>query len=216
LKQERNLRYLFYNKKPQVLQNAVIFTEMFIEPSVNSERKGWIEVVCGSMFSGKTEELIRRLKRAIIANKKVEIFKPEIDIRYAEADVVSHDQNKIRSTPISHSENILLLSEGIEVVGIDEAQFFDMELVNVCEKLANKGTRVIVAGLDMDFKGKPFGPIPHLLSIADYITKVHAICVVCGDIALHSYRKTKDEKTVLLGEKESYEPRCRRCFHKKD
>lgn len=188
---------------------------MFIEPSVNKERKGWIEVVCGSMFSGKTEELIRRLKRAIIANKSVEIFKPEIDIRYAEQEVVSHDKNKIRSTPVSHSENILLLSEGIEVVGIDEAQFFDMELVNVCEKLAMKGTRVIVAGLDMDFKGKPFGPIPYLLSIADYITKVHAICVVCGDIAVHSYRTTNSDKTVLLGEKESYEPRCRKCFHHK-
>lgn len=193
----------------------VFLEQMFIEPSVNKERKGWIEVVCGSMFSGKTEELIRRLKRAIIANKSVEIFKPEIDIRYAEQEVVSHDKNKIRSTPVSHSENILLLSEGIEVVGIDEAQFFDMELVNVCEKLAMKGTRVIVAGLDMDFKGKPFGPIPYLLSIADYITKVHAICVVCGDIAVHSYRTTNSDKTVLLGEKESYEPRCRKCFHHK-
>lgn len=189
---------------------------MFIEPTVNKEKKGWIEVVCGSMFSGKTEELIRRLKRATIANKKVEIFKPSIDVRYDEEDVVSHDKNKIQSTPVSHSENILLLAEGIEVVGIDEAQFFDMELVNVCEKLAMRGTRVIVAGLDMDFKGKPFGPIPHLLSIADYITKVHAICVVCGDIALYSYRKSSEEKTVLLGEQESYEPRCRKCYHQKN
>lgn len=188
---------------------------MFIEPSTHHNKKGWIEVVCGSMFSGKTEELIRRLKRAIIANKKVEIFKPEIDTRYDETEVVSHDRNSIRSTPVSHSENILLLSEGIDVVGIDEAQFFDMELVSVCEKLANRGTRVIIAGLDMDFKGKPFGPIPNLLSIADYITKVHAICVNCGDIAVHSYRKTSDDKTVMLGEKESYEPRCRKCFREK-
>ena len=187
---------------------------MFIEPSVNKEQKGWIEVVCGSMFSGKTEELIRRLKRAIIANKKVEIFKPAIDVRYDENEVVSHDQNSIRSTPVSHSENILLLANDVEVVGIDEAQFFDMELVSVCEKLAKRGTRVIIAGLDMDFLGKPFGPMPYLLSIADYITKVHAICVPCGDIAVHSFRKISDEQTVLLGEKESYEPRCRKCFEK--
>jgi thymidine kinase len=187
---------------------------MFIEPSVNKEQKGWIEVVCGSMFSGKTEELIRRLKRAIIANKKVEIFKPAIDVRYDENEVVSHDQNSIRSTPVSHSENILLLANDVEVVGIDEAQFFDKELVSVCEKLAKRGTRVIIAGLDMDFLGKPFGPMPYLLSIADYITKVHAICVPCGDIAVHSFRKISDEQTVLLGEKESYEPRCRKCFEK--
>lgn len=187
---------------------------MFIEPSVNKEQKGWIEVVCGSMFSGKTEELIRRLKRAIIANKKVEIFKPAIDVRYDENEVVSHDQNSIRSTPVSHSENILLLANDVEVVGIDEAQFFDKELVSVCEKLTKRGTRVIIAGLDMDFLGKPFGPMPYLLSIADYITKVHAICVPCGDIAVHSFRKISDEQTVLLGEKESYEPRCRKCFEK--
>ncbi|MCB9256886.1 MAG: thymidine kinase [Chitinophagales bacterium] len=185
---------------------------MFIEPSLNKDKKGWIEVVCGSMFSGKTEELIRRLKRAIIANKSVEIFKPEIDVRYDENEVVSHDKNKIRSTPVSHSENILLLADGVEVVGIDEAQFFDMELVAVCEKLANRGTRVIIAGLDMDFLGKPFGPMPALLSIADYITKVHAICVVCGDIAVHSYRTVSNNKTVMLGEMESYEPRCRKCY----
>ena len=188
---------------------------MFIEPSVNNEKKGWIEVICGSMFSGKTEELIRRLKRATIAKKQVEIFKPEIDTRYDDVEVVSHDQNKIRSTPVSHSENILLLADGVEVIGIDEAQFFDAEIVAVCEKLARKGSRVIVAGLDMDFQGKPFGPMPQLLSIADYITKVHAICMVCGDIAVHSYRKVSDDKTVLLGETESYEPRCRRCFHAK-
>lgn len=186
---------------------------MFIEPTINKEKKGWIEVVCGSMFSGKTEELIRRLKRAIIANKSVEIFKPEIDTRYDETEVVSHDKNKIRSTPVSHSENILLLADGIEVVGIDEAQFFDMELINVCEKLANRGTRVIIAGLDMDFMGKPFGPMPQLLSVADYITKVHAICVTCGDIALNSYRTVANDKTVMLGEMESYEPRCRKCYN---
>ena len=185
---------------------------MFIEPSINKEKKGWIEVVCGSMFSGKTEELIRRLKRATIANKKVEIFKPEIDVRYDENEVVSHDKNSIMSTPVSHSENILLLADGVEVVGIDEAQFFDMELISVCEKLANKGTRVIIAGLDMDFKGKPFGPMPHLLAIADYITKVHAICVPCGDIAMYSFRKVSNDKTVMLGELESYEPRCRKCY----
>lgn len=191
---------------------ACIFTAMFIEPSINKEKKGWIEVVCGSMFSGKTEELIRRLKRATIANKKVEIFKPEIDVRYDDNEVVSHDKNSIMSTPVSHSENILLLADGVEVVGIDEAQFFDMELVGVCEKLAKRGTRVIIAGLDMDFKGKPFGPMPNLLAIADYITKVHAICVPCGDIALHSFRKVNNDKTVMLGEMDSYEPRCRKCY----
>lgn len=185
---------------------------MFIEPTVNRDKKGWIEVVCGSMFSGKTEELIRRLRRAIIANKKVQIFKPELDVRYDEREVVSHDKNSIPSTPVSHSQNILLLADGIEVVGIDEAQFFDMELMSVCENLAKRGTRVIIAGLDMDFQGKPFGPMPYLLSIADYITKVHAICVPCGEIALHSFRKISNEKTVLLGERESYEPRCRKCF----
>jgi thymidine kinase len=188
---------------------------MFIEPlSSSNQRKGWIEVVCGSMFSGKTEELIRRLKRAKIANRQVEIFKPAVDVRYDEVDVVSHDSNSIRSTPITHSENILLMSEGIEVVGIDEAQFMDMELPHVCEKLAKRGVRVIIAGLDMDFEGKPFGPIPSLLAIADYITKVHAICVQCGDIAHFSYRTTADKNRILLGEKDSYEPRCRSCYYK--
>jgi thymidine kinase len=166
------------------------------------------------MFSGKTEELIRRLKRAKIANRQVEIFKPAVDVRYDEVDVVSHDSNSIRSTPITHSENILLMSEGIEVVGIDEAQFMDMELPHVCEKLAKRGVRVIIAGLDMDFEGKPFGPIPSLLAIADYITKVHAICVQCGDIAHFSYRTTADKNRILLGEKDSYEPRCRSCYYK--
>lgn len=186
---------------------------MFIEPHSGVHKKGWIEVVCGSMFSGKTEELIRRLRRAQIANKKVEIFKPSIDTRYDTVNVVSHNATAIRSTPVSHSENILLLSEGIEVVGIDEAQFLDAELPMVCEQLARKGIRVIIAGLDMDFEGKPFGPIPQLLSIADYITKVHAICVKCGDIAHFSYRKSPQKAKILLGEKESYEPRCRNCYY---
>lgn len=189
---------------------------MFIEPFTGTGRKGWIEVVCGSMFSGKTEELIRRLKRAHIANKRVEIFKPNIDTRYDEVNVVSHNANSIRSTPITHSENILLMSEGVEVVGIDEAQFLDAELPRVCEQLAQKGTRVIIAGLDMDFEGRPFGPIPQLLAIADYITKVHAICVKCGDIAHFSYRTSLDKNKILLGEKESYQPRCRSCYYKAD
>lgn len=187
---------------------------MFIEPLSGSGRKGWIEVVCGSMFSGKTEELIRRLKRAHIANKRVEIFKPAVDTRYDVVNVVSHDSNSIRSTPVLHSENILLLAEGIEVVGIDEAQFMDMELPHVCEQIAQRGVRVIVAGLDMDFEGKPFGPVPNLLSIADYITKVHAICVKCGDIAHFSYRTSTEKNKILLGEKDSYEPRCRTCYYK--
>ncbi len=189
---------------------------MFIEPVTGIGRKGWIEVVCGSMFSGKTEELIRRLKRAQIANKRVEIFKPSIDIRYDEINVVSHNANSIRSTPITHSANILLMSEGVDVVGVDEAQFLDAELPSVCEQLAQKGIRVIIAGLDMDFEGRPFGPVPQLLAIADYITKVHAICMKCGDIAHFSYRTSLDKNKILLGEKESYEPRCRTCFYKSE
>jgi thymidine kinase len=187
---------------------------MFIEPSRGKERHGWIEVICGSMFSGKTEELIRRMKRAQIANRKVEIFKPAIDVRYDEIKVVSHDANSIHSTPIEHSGSLLLLSEGIEVVGIDEAQFMDASLPETCEKLAKRGVRVIIAGLDMDFEGKPFGPMPALLSIADYITKVNAICMKCGDIAHFSYRKGSEKGRILLGEKDVYEPRCRTCFYK--
>lgn len=187
---------------------------MFLEPNVNKSKTGWIEVVCGSMFSGKTEELIRRLKRAKIANLKVEIFKPQIDTRYHETEVVSHDSNSIMSTPVSSSQNILLLSNDVEVVGIDEAQFFDEGLPDVCEQLANKGIRVIIAGLDMDFLGRPFGPMPALLAKAEYITKVHAICVRCGALANHSYRLVESDTKVLLGEKESYEPRCRECFNK--
>lgn len=167
------------------------------------------------MFSGKTEELIRRLKRAKIANQKVEIFKPAIDKRYDETNVVSHDANAIQSTPIDNSQTILLLAEGVDVVGIDEAQFFDDQIMYVCEVLALRGTRVIVAGLDMDYLGKPFGQMPYLLSIADYITKLHAICMKCGNIANISYRKTNQEGQVLLGEKDTYEPRCRKCYHEK-
>ncbi|HPH25059.1 MAG TPA: thymidine kinase [Chitinophagaceae bacterium] len=188
---------------------------MFIEPNISGERRGWIEVVCGSMFSGKTEELIRRLKRARIANLKVEIFKPGIDVRYDETKVVSHDANSIQSTPLSNSQEILLLTEGVDVVGIDEAQFFDDEIANVCETLASKGIRVIVAGLDMDYLGNPFGQMPNLLAKADYITKLHAICVRCGNIANISYRLTEQEGQVLLGEKDIYEPRCRVCAAKK-
>lgn len=186
---------------------------MFLESTINSKkRKGSIEVICGSMFSGKTEELIRRLKRAKFAKQKVEIFKPEVDNRYDENAVVSHDDNQIHSTPVPASANIPLLINDEEVVGIDEAQFFDMELVGVCNRLANQGIRIIVAGLDMDFKGQPFGPIPALLATAEYVTKVHAICLRCGNLANHSHRITKEEKLVLLGETESYEPLCRDCF----
>lgn len=189
---------------------------MFIEPKrgrIHEQRTGWIEVVCGSMFSGKTEELIRRLKRAKIAKQKVEIFKPAIDVRYHEIDIVSHNQTAIRSTPVHSSEEILLMTSDCEVVGIDEAQFFDRGIVEVVNKLAENGKRVIIAGLDMDSRGMPFGPMPALMSIAEYVTKVHAICVVCGDIANYSYRKVANEQLVMLGESDSYEARCRKCFH---
>ncbi len=189
---------------------------MFIEnKKYKYEQKGWIEVICGSMFSGKTEELIRRLKRAKIAKLKIEIFKPEIDTRYDEENVVSHDENVVNSTPVQSSSQILLLATSVDVIGIDEAQFFDDELPSVCNQLANKGIRVIVAGLDMDYLGKPFGPIPALLAMAEYVTKVHAICVGCGDIAQHSHRIVTSDKLVVLGEIESYEPLCRACFQKK-
>jgi thymidine kinase len=184
---------------------------MFIEPSLSGERRGWIEVICGSMFSGKTEELIRRLKRVKIANLKAEIFKPAFDTRYDEVKIVSHDTNFIQSSPVESSQTILLLAQDADVVGIDEAQFFDAEITNVCEQLALSGKRVIVAGLDMDYTGKPFGQMPNLLAIADYITKLHAICVKCGNIANISYRKTADASQVFLGEKDVYEPRCRYC-----
>ncbi|MEY4926759.1 MAG: hypothetical protein RI894_1195 [Bacteroidota bacterium] len=187
---------------------------MFLEPNFRAQRAGWIEIVCGSMFSGKTEELIRRLKRARIANQHVEVFKPLIDTRYDAVKVVSHDSNAVQATPIHSSKILLEISDDVEVVGIDEAQFFDMDLVEVSQKLASKGKRVIIAGLDMDYLGKPFGPIPHLLAVAEYITKVHAICAQCGNLATHSYRTIKNNEAVLLGEKESYEPRCRSCYNK--
>lgn len=187
---------------------------MFIEPHLKGEHRGWIEVICGSMFSGKTEELIRRLKRARIANLKVEIFKPAIDTRYDAQNIVSHDEKFIQSTPVANSMNILLLTDDVDVVGIDEAQFFDPGIVDVCEKIAKRGTRVIIAGLDMDYRGKPFGPMPDLLAVAEYITKVHAICMQCGNIASHSFRKINSDSQILLGEKNEYEPRCRSCFLK--
>ncbi len=186
---------------------------MFLEQRGNKkQKKGWIEVVCGSMFSGKTEELIRRLKRAEFAKLKVEIYKPSVDTRYDENDVVSHQGTTIRSTPVPASENILLLANDVDVIGIDEAQFFDDQLPIVCEKLANSGIRVIVAGLDMDFSGKPFGPIPSLLAKAEYVTKVHAICMACGELAQFSHRKIASENLVVLGEVDEYEPLCRKCY----
>ncbi|MFC6102574.1 thymidine kinase [Olivibacter domesticus] len=177
--------------------------------------QGSIEVICGSMFSGKTEELIRRLKRAQIAKLKVEIFKPLVDTRYALSEVVSHDKNSINSTAVESSSTMLLLGTQAQVVGIDEAQFFDDNLPEVCNILANKGIRVIVAGLDMDFKGRPFGPVPALMAIAEHVTKVHAVCVCCGAPANYSYRTSSKEGKVLIGEKESYEPRCRNCYYLK-
>ncbi len=179
-----------------------------------AHRPGRIEVVCGSMFSGKTEELIRRMRRAQFAKQRVEIFKPAIDVRYSEEDVVSHDQKHIQSTPIDSSASILLLATDIDVVGIDEAQFFDEGIVDVCNELAYRGVRVIIAGLDMDFKGKPFGPMPALCAIADDVTKVHAICVHCGALAYVSHRKVDSERRVLLGETQEYEPLCRECYKK--
>lgn len=186
---------------------------MFIEPHIKEGGSGWIEVICGSMFSGKTEELIRRLKRAKIAALKVEIFKPSLDVRFDAAKIVSHDANAIYSTSVDHSQQLLLLAQNIDVVGIDEAQFFDDGLPHVCDMLACRGIRVIVAGLDMDYSEKPFGPMPQLLAKADYITKLHAICVKCGNIAQYSYRKIPADDQIMLGEKDVYEPRCRRCYH---
>jgi len=188
---------------------------MFIEPNIRGDRRGWIEVICGSMFSGKTEELIRRLKRVKIANLKVEIFKPAIDIRYDEVKIVSHDTNAIQSTPIDNSQKILLMANDVEVVGIDEAQFFDEELPAVCDELAHLGILVIVAGLDMDYLMKPFGPMPFILAKADYVTKLHAVCMKCGNMANYSYRKIPNEDQVMLGAKDVYEPRCRVCYNEK-
>src|ERR1700742_1491571 len=185
---------------------------MFIEPHIKGEKRAWIEVICGSMFSGKTEELIRRLRRARIANLNVEIFKPAMDTRYHERNIVSHDENAIQSTPIDNSQTILLLTSDVDVIGIDEAQFFDDQLPEVCDQLAVRGIRVIVAGLDMDYMAKPFGQMPYLLAKAEYITKLHAICVKCGNIANYSYRKDPLTTQILLGEKDLYEPRCRHCY----
>ena len=188
---------------------------MFLENTVNHiEQFGWIEVICGSMFSGKTEELIRRLKRAQFAKQKVEIFKPAIDVRYDVEKVVSHDANEIRSTPVPSSANIRLLASDVDVVGIDEAQFFDDEIVAVCNDLANRGVRVIVAGLDMDFKGNPFGPMPALMATAEYVTKVHAVCTRTGNLAHYSHRKAASDELVLLGETQEYEPLSRSAYFK--
>lgn len=185
---------------------------MFLEPHFKGQRRGWIEVICGCMFSGKTEELIRRLKRAKIAEMKVEVFKPLMDTRYNEAAIVSHDTTSVLAQPVEHSSKLLEVNDVTAVVGVDEAQFFDEDLPAVCAQLALRGIRVIVAGLDMDYRGVPFGPMPHLLAMAEYVTKVHAICVHCGNLATHSYRLAAGEEVVLLGEKEHYEPRCRACY----
>ncbi|MCF0072003.1 thymidine kinase [Dyadobacter sp. CY261] len=190
---------------------------MFVEPSHRREhqnpRTGWIEVICGSMFSGKTEELIRRLNRAKIARQKIQIFKPALDKRYHEENIVSHNDNSISSIPVRLSQQISDLAQDCEVVGLDEAQFFDEGIVEVCDQLANSGKRVIIAGLDMDYLGKPFGCMPQLMAIAEYVTKVHAICMVCGEVASHSYRLSPSNEHVLLGETDMYEARCRRCFN---
>jgi thymidine kinase len=187
----------------------------FLENSVRSTgKRGSIEVITGSMFSGKTEELIRRLRRAQFAGLKVEIFKPSLDKRYSESRVVSHDEKSILSTPVDNASSILLLSGDVDVVGIDEAQFFDNTIIDVCNRLADNGLRIVVAGLDMDFMGKPFGPMPGLLAIAEYVTKVHAICMRCGNLAQYSFRKSEEEQVVVLGEKDKYEPLCRDCYNK--
>ena len=187
----------------------------FLENSVRLEgKRGSIELITGSMFSGKTEELIRRLRRAQFAGLKVEIFKPSLDKRFSETRVVSHDEKSINSTPVDNASSILLLAGNVDVVGIDEAQFFDESIVDVCNKLADNGIRILVAGLDMDFMGKPFGPVPALLAIAEYVTKVHAICMRCGNLAQYSHRKSHEAQVVLLGEKDIYEPLCRSCYNK--
>ncbi len=201
-----------------ILNRTNILLIMFIEPNFgkitgkDTNYSGWIEVICGSMFSGKTEELIRRLNRALIANQNVEIFKPDTDTRYHKENVVSHDKKSIRSTPVQFADDILLLSSGCNVIGIDEAQFFDKNIVSVARKLANSGKRVIIAGLDMDYMANPFHPMSDLLSIADFITKMHAICMKCGSIAGYSYRKAHLKGKVMLGEKDIYEARCRKCY----
>ena len=189
---------------------------MFLENTNRQHnRSGWVEVICGSMFSGKTEELIRRLNRAKIAKQRVEIFKPAVDVRYDEENVVSHDATSIKSTPVQTASQIILLANDVDVVGIDEAQFFDNELASVCNLLANDGIRVLVAGLDMDYLGNPFGPIPSLMATAEYVTKVHAICMECGSLAQYSHRLVEDDNLVLLGETDNYVPLCRRCYMEK-
>ena len=185
---------------------------MFIEPNISGQQRGSIEVICGSMFSGKTEELIRRLKRVKIANQRAAIFKPALDTRYDKQQIVSHDANSIDSKPVEHSKMILDLAGDAEVIGIDEAQFFDNELPEACESLAKRGIRVIIAGLDMDYLGKPFGPMPALMAMAEFVTKVHAICMKCGGVASHSYRIEMSDEQVLLGAQGQYEARCRKCF----
>jgi len=195
---------------------------MFVEPNLGKKNKnpskntGWVEIIAGAMFSGKTEELIRRLNRALIARQQVEIFKPVIDTRYHDKYVVSHNETQIRSTPVNFSQDILLLAGNSDVVGIDEAQFFDDHLVEVVTKLADQGKRVIISGLDMDYKGVPFGPMPSLMAIAEFVTKVHPICIKCGAIAVYSHRLTKDRETVIVGEKETYEPLCRKCYNESE
>jgi thymidine kinase len=186
---------------------------MFLEPSFHTQRRGWIEVICGSMFSGKTEELIRRLRRVKIAGQRVEIFKPVSDTRYSVDEVVSHDARTIPSRPIQNAADILDVENEIDVIGIDEAQFFDNALTMVCEELALRGHRVIIAGLDMDYRGRPFGPMPELLAVAEYVTKLHAICNHCGNLATHTYRKSAETETLVLGEKDIYEARCRYCYN---
>ncbi len=186
---------------------------MFIEVNSANRKTGWIEVVCGSMFSGKTEELIRRLRRAEIANQRIKIFKPGVDTRYSAKEIVSHNRNAIPSIAVDEAKQILLMADGADVIGIDEAQFFDEGIVNVARELANQGFRVVVAGLDMDFRGLPFGPMPALMAMAEFVTKVHAICQQCGSLANFSYRKKRDDNEILLGEKDAYEPRCRKCYY---
>ncbi len=185
---------------------------MFLEPSFHSSKVGWIEVIAGSMFSGKTEELLRRVKRAVIAGQSVKVFKPVIDVRYDEVKVVSHDRNSMDSFPVDKAKDILRFVEGVQVVGIDEVQFFDEDILDVCRELADRGVRVIVAGLDMDYEGKPFGSIPDLCAVAEYVTKVHAVCHRCGGLAHYSYRIGNEGGQVLIGEKDKYEARCRKCF----
>ncbi len=193
-------------------QLSVSLRTMFLEPSFRGQRAGWIEVICGSMFSGKTEELLRRLRRAMIANQRVAIYKPARDNRVDDTRVVSHDENSIQSQTVDHSEGILLGVPEVQVIGIDEAQFFDDALPDICQKLALRGIRVIVSGLDMDFRGRPFGPIPALMAMSEYVTKLHAICPHCGNLATHSYRLSDEEETIVVGAKDKYEPRCRVCY----